>query len=494
MGRRKIEIQPITRKNGLFKKAYELGVLCSVDVAVIIFEERPGHHVKLYQYCSTDVHSMVQRHIRFDGEKDTRTPHDFSNNKTEEAADDDDDADDDDTNRVPKARRDSIPSKQGKIKTESTSGSIRPAPQSSNDASMSIDLESYRAVRSPSNNPATALPISGERHGASAPSSTPRGPTVAAKRPRLADDPHPVHSIPAIPQSLNIAALGANPPSYPYRLEVDMSQYPVQSHITPLSSIPPSHSVAHPSLQSTIYSGSGGSMPSLLTHQSAPPGFLPQVSHSPFDLSHQTHHPHHPSLRTVPFQSHSSSPYASQQQSLPLQSVYIPHRAPPQQVQNTGAAGMAVELLGDQGSGHPSQQFQPFDWPVHSQHPQQGDGNSSQNNPDGNWFDFLSGGPSQNNPGPGASLFPTHTRPASNSISSTRSMASYALPPSHSSSASPALGQKRPREEEPAPGVGVGPGVPGVDFGDVRGRGRSADRAPGIAEVRRGVSVDKVAT
>ncbi|KAH8111720.1 hypothetical protein DFH11DRAFT_1468469, partial [Phellopilus nigrolimitatus] len=49
MGRRKIEILPIAvsplrlsiiselRKNGLFKKAYELGVLCSVDVAVIIF-------------------------------------------------------------------------------------------------------------------------------------------------------------------------------------------------------------------------------------------------------------------------------------------------------------------------------------------------------------------------------------------------------------------------------------------------------------------------
>jgi hypothetical protein len=71
------------RKNGLFKKAYELGVLCSVDVAVIIFgeymhsvhpaqffyfyqyeEERPGHHVKLYQYCSGDINDIVQRHLR----------------------------------------------------------------------------------------------------------------------------------------------------------------------------------------------------------------------------------------------------------------------------------------------------------------------------------------------------------------------------------------------------------------------------------------------
>ncbi|KAG6860827.1 hypothetical protein C0995_007158 [Termitomyces sp. Mi166 len=102
MGRRKIEIQPITRKNGLFKKAYELGVLCSVDVAVIVFgglhwsinnkrvlltlklnlhekiEERPGHHVKLFQYCSTDVQSIIQRHIRHDGERDTRGPADFA--------------------------------------------------------------------------------------------------------------------------------------------------------------------------------------------------------------------------------------------------------------------------------------------------------------------------------------------------------------------------------------------------------------------------------
>ncbi|TEB24906.1 SRF-like protein [Coprinellus micaceus] len=89
MGRRKIEIQPIIhernrsvtflkRKNGLFKKAYELGVLCSVDVAVIIFEERQGHHVKLYQYCSTDIQDVVSRQIRHDGEKDLKGPQDFS--------------------------------------------------------------------------------------------------------------------------------------------------------------------------------------------------------------------------------------------------------------------------------------------------------------------------------------------------------------------------------------------------------------------------------
>ncbi|PFH46659.1 hypothetical protein AMATHDRAFT_43465 [Amanita thiersii Skay4041] len=104
MGRRKIEIQPILRKNGLFKKAYELGVLCSVDVAVIIFEERPGHHLKLYQYCSTDVNEMVQRHIRYEGEKDTRGPVDFSGNANKQFDDtgdgDDDDVDDDDNDAV----------------------------------------------------------------------------------------------------------------------------------------------------------------------------------------------------------------------------------------------------------------------------------------------------------------------------------------------------------------------------------------------------------
>ncbi|KAJ6460481.1 hypothetical protein C8R47DRAFT_993989 [Mycena vitilis] len=88
MGRRKIEIQPIThernrsvtflkRKNGLFKKAYELGVLCSVDVAVIIFGA-PGHNSKLYQYCSGDIANIIQRRIAYNDEKEMCGPLDFS--------------------------------------------------------------------------------------------------------------------------------------------------------------------------------------------------------------------------------------------------------------------------------------------------------------------------------------------------------------------------------------------------------------------------------
>ncbi|EIN07852.1 hypothetical protein PUNSTDRAFT_144355 [Punctularia strigosozonata HHB-11173 SS5] len=78
------------------KKAYELGVLCSVDIAVIVFEDRQGHKPKLYEYCSTEIRHIVQRHMRFDGERDTKGPMDFGGSKAEDGGDDDD-GDDDDT-------------------------------------------------------------------------------------------------------------------------------------------------------------------------------------------------------------------------------------------------------------------------------------------------------------------------------------------------------------------------------------------------------------
>lgn len=46
------------RKGGLFKKAHELSVLCSVDVAVIIF----GNNKKLYEYSSSDINEIMTRY------------------------------------------------------------------------------------------------------------------------------------------------------------------------------------------------------------------------------------------------------------------------------------------------------------------------------------------------------------------------------------------------------------------------------------------------
>ncbi|KAG8992854.1 hypothetical protein FRB94_011040 [Tulasnella sp. JGI-2019a] len=88
MGRRKIEIQPIThdrnrsvtflkRKNGLFKKAYELGVLCSVDVCVIVF----AHNGKLHEYCSGDSSGVLERRLKYSGERDLRRPADYKGGK-----------------------------------------------------------------------------------------------------------------------------------------------------------------------------------------------------------------------------------------------------------------------------------------------------------------------------------------------------------------------------------------------------------------------------
>lgn len=66
MGRRKIEIEPLTddrnrsvtfvkRKAGLFKKAYELSVLCEVDLAVIIV----GSNNKVYEFSSVDTNELL---------------------------------------------------------------------------------------------------------------------------------------------------------------------------------------------------------------------------------------------------------------------------------------------------------------------------------------------------------------------------------------------------------------------------------------------------
>ena len=87
MGRRKIEIQPILdernrtvtfikRKAGLFKKAHELAVLCSVDVVVLVL----GANNTFYEFSSVDPNEMI-RHYQNNKNlaHDVKTPADFGN-------------------------------------------------------------------------------------------------------------------------------------------------------------------------------------------------------------------------------------------------------------------------------------------------------------------------------------------------------------------------------------------------------------------------------
>ncbi|KAI0009410.1 hypothetical protein F4779DRAFT_370376 [Xylariaceae sp. FL0662B] len=96
MGRRKIEIKAIKddrnrsvtflkRKGGLFKKAHELSVLCSVDVAVFIF----GSNKKLHEYSSCDMRDLITRYQYHGGPSEHKGPHDFNGGED----DDDDDGD-----------------------------------------------------------------------------------------------------------------------------------------------------------------------------------------------------------------------------------------------------------------------------------------------------------------------------------------------------------------------------------------------------------------
>ncbi|KAI8719714.1 MADS-box domain-containing protein [Fusarium sp. LHS14.1] len=91
MGRRKIEIKAIKddrnrsvtflkRKGGLFKKAHELSVLCSVDVAVFIF----GNNKKLYEYSSSDMRQLITRYQYHGGPNEHKGPSDFNGGNDEE--------------------------------------------------------------------------------------------------------------------------------------------------------------------------------------------------------------------------------------------------------------------------------------------------------------------------------------------------------------------------------------------------------------------------
>lgn len=88
MGRRKIEIQPLTddrnrtvtfvkRKAGLFKKAHELAVLCQVDLAVIIV----GNNNKLYEFSSVDTNELIKTYQKTPKKHESKSPANYGNYK-----------------------------------------------------------------------------------------------------------------------------------------------------------------------------------------------------------------------------------------------------------------------------------------------------------------------------------------------------------------------------------------------------------------------------
>lgn len=88
MGRRKIEIQPLTddrnrtvtfvkRKAGLFKKAHELAVLCQVDIAVIIM----GSNNKLYEFSSVDTKELLNAYQKVKVPHELKSPENYGNYK-----------------------------------------------------------------------------------------------------------------------------------------------------------------------------------------------------------------------------------------------------------------------------------------------------------------------------------------------------------------------------------------------------------------------------
>lgn len=80
MGRKKITLTKLTdprsrqvtfskRKFGLFKKSYELSLMCGCDIAVILISSNN----KLYQYSSENMESTLMKYSEWSGKVETKT-------------------------------------------------------------------------------------------------------------------------------------------------------------------------------------------------------------------------------------------------------------------------------------------------------------------------------------------------------------------------------------------------------------------------------------
>ncbi|KAL4061903.1 hypothetical protein J3A83DRAFT_4331407 [Scleroderma citrinum] len=369
MGRRKIEIQPIThernrsvtflkRKNGLFKKAYELGVLCSVEVAVIIFEERPGHHVKLYQYCSGDVHDIVQRHIQYDGENDTRTPHDFANNansmKIDDTADiDDDDGDDDEHDSRHTIKR----TTNLKLKHEHSNGKNTLPPTSTDSSLTSVDVNDYglhRPVAVPAppmhlhpssqiqtTGPGPSLPISTERH-----TSTRSSLSTNGSAGKLSGDESLLNGYLPSPTSAQSPAYRHNGPPPPYNTYLGSPSTALPSSFD----FPPPSSRGGP--RSALYSQRSMTYPLPQGNDNGHVSGMYHNHHS-HQLMRQTHPPH-------PHTTHQSIHAHSQPQNELFPAMLDPADDPNNHSHQHHQHHHQRPMTSSQ-----QPQFAPLDWPTH---------------------------------------------------------------------------------------------------------------------------------
>ncbi|KAI5421495.1 MADS-box protein soc1, variant 2 [Lathyrus oleraceus] len=58
------------RRNGLMKKAFELSILCDVEVALIVFSPRG----RLYEFASSSILETIERYCSHSRNNNTSTP------------------------------------------------------------------------------------------------------------------------------------------------------------------------------------------------------------------------------------------------------------------------------------------------------------------------------------------------------------------------------------------------------------------------------------
>ncbi|KAJ9151969.1 Transcription factor RLM1 [Pleurostoma richardsiae] len=322
MGRRKIEIKAIKddrnrsvtflkRKGGLFKKAHELSVLCSVDVAVFIF----GSNKKLYEYSSGDMRELITRYTYHGGPNEHKGPADFNGGA--------DDEDEDDENGTPPHMEGMEPHMMPPhhFSTQPPFPQIRHhTPSASPPIPNGVVFAQHAAQHIQRGH--TPQPPIGSRPGSRndmrrmgpnmgpqqvGPPGPPQGPPVNG----YAFMPHPAIYNPQ------------NPPNMPPNMPQQGPQYPYPPpppHMQPYmedqrrSSLPPNYPPQHPSQPTP------GPRPSVSPqphHQQLPPQQLP-----PQPIPHASPQPPHHPMRSPP------QPPPPQQQQPPPPQIQEPPPAP----------------------------------------------------------------------------------------------------------------------------------------------------------------------